>query len=305
MYARLAFAVAINVDPDVLIVDEALAVGDAKFQSQCFRKFEEFKKRGITILFVTHSVEQIVRHCTRAILLDRGQLLQSGEPKAVVSRYLELLFGAKPMPAARSPTAYLPPSPADVERLFNDADPAVTDAFSRRASYNRLEHRWGDGRARIVDYALVGPSGSETATFNTGDAVSLYLRVAFLSDIERPIFGLTIKTPDGVEVSGNNSRDGEFFSQFRSHVAGDDVIVRFDFRCALNAGEYLLSVGVAEETEAGVSPLDRRYDSIHIAVVNTRKAFGLVDLDIIAAELIAPLRSRETDHSISAAEPLR
>lgn len=296
MYARLAFAVAINVDPDVLIVDEALSVGDAKFQAQCFRKFEEFKERGITILFVTHSVEQIARHCTRALLLDRGALLASGEPKVVIGRYLELLFGPHATSGTLVQAHSTPALQPDVRSLFADAVTGdAMNGFTRRATYNRLEHRWGDGRARIIDYALLGPAGSETTSLGTGDAVSLFLRVAFFADVDRPIFGLTIKTPDGVEISGNNSRDETFLPRFRARRGGDETIVRFDFRCTLNSGEYLLSVGVAEETETGVVPLDRRYDSIHVTVVNTRKAFGLVDLGIQTVELDAasPIGSAE------------
>jgi lipopolysaccharide transport system ATP-binding protein len=285
MYARLAFAVAINVSPDVLIVDEALAVGDAKFQSQCFRKFEEFKKRGITILFVTHSVEQIVRHCNRALLLDRGALVMTGAPKAVAQRYLEMLFGSRAATAMTAPAAAALKQ-ADLRGLFAEATSSGgAEPFESRAPYNRLEHRWGDGRARIIDFALVGPDGSRVASLTTGDAASLYLRVAFRSDIERPIFGLTIKTPDGVEVSGNNSRDGEFPAQFTSRRAGDEAVVKFDFQCSLNSGEYLLSVGVVEETGSEIVPLDRRYDSIHVTVINTRTAFGVVDLGVRVTEM--------------------
>ena len=93
MYVRLAFSVAINVDPDILIVDEALAVGDAKYQAKCFRKFEEFKKKNKTILFVTHSTEQIVRHCDKAILINDGKKVSEGKPRDISNHYMDLLFG--------------------------------------------------------------------------------------------------------------------------------------------------------------------------------------------------------------------
>lgn len=286
MYARLAFAVAIHVNPDVLIVDEALSVGDAKFQAQCFRKFEDFKRRGITILFVTHSIEQIARHCNRAILLEHGQLVMNGEPKAVISKYLELLFGPASLAAvAATPAAAEAATPADVNVLFGDAGTGGAERFASRGNYNRLEHRWGDGRAKIVDFVLIGAAGGEVAYLRTGEAVALYLRIVFHAAVARPIFGLTIKTPDGIEIAGSNSRDEHVVADFHPRAAGEAIVVRFDFKCALNAGEYLFSVGVAEETDATIVPVDRRYDSIHVAVANSRKAFGLVDLDIRSAEL--------------------
>ncbi|MFO1413387.1 MAG: ABC transporter ATP-binding protein [Burkholderiales bacterium] len=288
MYARLAFAVAIHVNPAVLIVDEALAVGDAKFQAQCFRKFEEFKKRGVTILFVTHSTEQIARHCTRALLLEQGQLVMNGEPKVVVARYLELLFGVGGVnKAAGAPPAS---SPADVDprRLFADSS-SGGEAFALRGNYNRLEHRWGDGRARIVDFVIVDAAGNEAAYLRTGNSYAVCIRVHFHDAVLRPIYGLSVKTPDGMEIAGNNTRDVKHVSEFTPRATGDEVYVRFDFECVLNSGEFLLSVGVAEDAEGGVVPLDRRYDSIHIAVANSRKAFGLVELGIRTSEMATDL----------------
>lgn len=279
MYARLAFAVAIHVNPGLLIVDEALAVGDAKFQAQCFRKFEEFKRRGVTILFVTHSVEQIARHCDRALLLERGELVATGTPKPVIARYLELLFGTARLPAAGMSGE----AARNVVHLFDDA-PDDVDPFAARAQYNRLEHRWGDGRAHIVDFALVDAKGEPVTHLDTGRPYALCLRVRFHAAVARPIYGLTFKTPDGVEVAGSNSRDAVPLPAFVARDAGEDVVVRHDFRCELNAGEYLLSVGVAEDADGEVVPLERRYDSIHVTVLNTRKVFGVVDLAIRTSE---------------------
>lgn len=280
MYARLAFSVAIHVEPDVLIVDEALAVGDAKFQAQCFRKFDEFKKRGVTILFVSHSVDQIARHCTRALLLEHGHAVMTGEPKAVVARYLELLFGPREAPPAPTAVAHANASNA----IFGPADAADDERFERRHGYNHLEHRWGDRRARIVDFKLVDETGNEVTALSTGRRASLYLKVRFAKEIAQPIYGVTIKTPDGVEIAGANSQDSVAFPAWERRQAGEVSIVRFDFTCRLNGGEYLLSVGVAEVGPEGVVPLDRRYDAIHLQVANARKVFGLVDLDLTPVE---------------------
>lgn len=292
MYARLAFAVAIHTDPDVLIVDEALAVGDAKFQAQCFRKFDEFKRSGVTILFVTHSVEQIIRHCSRALLLDRGTMVMLGPAKEVVARYLELLFGIDAV--RRRPAA--PPDEgagpvALAEAFLGRPGSDAGDPFALRPTYNRLEHRWGDGRAQILDYALLDSSGREAVSFATGAPVAVVLKIAFLADVAQPIYGLTVKTPDGVQVGGTNSRDSVIGSRFVARRAGEIAYVRFQFSCHLIGGEYMLSVGVAEESPTGVEPLDRRYDSIVLQVASARKSFGIVELGVeIAQSAAAPDR---------------
>ncbi len=301
MYARLTFAVAIHIDPEILIVDEALAVGDARFQAQCFRKFEEFRDNGVTILFVTHSVEQIVRHCSRAVLIDAGRLVMEGNPKAVVARYLELLFGTRPgRRDAGRPVA----TQEALGSLFGPDTGATQDRFAARGSYNALEHRWGNGKAQIVDYLVLDAEGRETGMLRTGEAGAVVMKVAFRADVAQPILGLTIKTPDGIEVSGNNSRDAVAWAPFRARSAGEVVYARFDFSCALNGGDYLLSLGVAEDTPEGVVPLDRRYDSILLRVVNARRNFGLVDLGICVTEP-ALAAEAEADAQAEATEKLQ
>ncbi|MEP7206509.1 MAG: ABC transporter ATP-binding protein [Casimicrobiaceae bacterium] len=290
MHARLAFAVAIHVDPEVLIVDEALAVGDAKFQAQCFRKFDEFRRNRVTILFVTHSVEQIVRHCSRALLLDHGRMIAIGDPKAVVAEYLELLFG-KSVPA-EAPSAIPTGTGAALATLFKSGT-STEDRFPFRGTYNHLEHRWGNGKAQLVDYVLLDEQGREAGSLKTSERGSVVLKMVFHEAVAKPIVGLTIKTPDGVEISGNNSRDGKTFAEFTPRGAGEVVFARFDFTCALNGGDYLVSVGIAEESPEGVAPLDRRYDAIALHVMNPRRSFGLVDLGITCSEstAVAPAES--------------
>ena len=286
MYARLAFSVAIHVNPDVLIIDEALAVGDAKFQAQCFRKFDEFKRKGVSILFVSHSADQIVRHCSRALLLDQGRMVTLGEPKDVVAHYLELLFGvATPQPRAPQRSGAGLASAAPMAAVFEGAsaggaDAGEGDAFARRPTYNRLEHRWGNGRGRLLDYRLIDSNGREAVSFSTGDDVALVVKFMCTEEVRRPILGLTVKTPDGIEVAGSNSRDAVLGEQFVPRRSGEVAYARFEFRCHLNGGNYLLSVGLAEETDEGVVPLDRRFDSIILQVVNARRSFGLVELGI-------------------------
>jgi len=288
MYVRLAFSVAINVDPDILIVDEALAVGDAKYQAKCFRKFEEFKKKNKTILFVTHSTEQIVRHCDKAILINDGKKVSEGKPRDISNHYMDLLFGRGTertgfeIGEMQTGTSY--------NLNYNQAsnkyaaefieESCADDRFNQRKSYNKNEYRWGSRNAAIVDYLVVSGSSVDPTQCKTFEDFHLYLKVKFFKNVECPIYGLFIKTADGVTISGNNSKDWDMAKKFITRKTGDTTVVHFYFVPKLTSGEYLLSVGVAEEAEGEVIPLDRRYDSIHLAFVNQGLSSGLVDFEL-------------------------
>ncbi len=274
MYVRLAFAVATCVDPDILVVDEALAVGDVKFQAKCFRRFEELIRGGTTILFVTHSTEQIVRHCSWSILLENSVIKEMGESKKVSNHYLDLLFG----------TDRVTLETIDAEESGIDdsvSGPCVLDeTFENRSTYNQDEYRWGNGEAVIVDY-LVTRDGTTNVTSLEGKELFLVIfAVVFHVDVEEPIFGLTIKTPDGVTICGENSRDCISGPVLHPVKNGERVQVRFSLDQVLCAGDYLLSVGVAEDRDGDVVPLDRRYDSIYLHITSDKDSYGLVDLGI-------------------------
>ncbi len=265
MYVRLAFAVAACVDPDILIIDEALAVGDVKFQAKCFRRFEELVESGKTIIFVTHSVEQVVRHCTRALLVESGRLIDDGEPRAVANRYLDLMVGgASPKRGATSVSIEARSSASRLED---------------RAGYSSSEYRWGEGRARIVD-AMLTPSDESLHTnqFKTADEMDLRLWVQFDAPCEKPIVGFFVKTPDGVTVYGNHSRN--LLPALESYSTAEGQQIEVVFSCVLNLGpgSYILSLGVAEDVYGEVIPLDRRYDVMQFDVVGYSGAVGLSDL---------------------------
>ncbi|WP_368739014.1 ABC transporter ATP-binding protein, partial [Escherichia coli] len=154
MVVRLAFAVQAQVDPDILIVDEALAVGDAKFQAKCFDRLRQLKDNGTSILLVTHSGEQIVTHCDRAVLLSSGQKLYQGTPKVAVNKYMDILFG-KSLPSAQSEG-----STTSIERKIdfklnaNETLSFESDKFKEKNNYNKNEYRWGDKAAAWLDYQV-------------------------------------------------------------------------------------------------------------------------------------------------------
>lgn len=267
MYVRLAFAVASCVSPDVLIVDEALAVGDVRFQSKCFRRFESLVQAGKTIILVTHSTEQVVRHCSRALLLEKGRLIDDGSPREVANRYLDLLLGTDELPDA---------VPAEMD-LSTTALDAARQVLEARPGYCHSEYRWGEGGARLVDarLSLVGEAGHRVR-IDAGARLELALSAQFDVPCRAPVFGFFIKTPDGVTIFGNSTR--HLLQGVPAAAAGAVQRVVFEFDADLAAGSYLLSVGVSDLREGMVCPLDRRYDVLQFEISSATGAVGLVEL---------------------------
>lgn len=275
MYVRLAFAVASSIDPDILIIDEALAVGDVQFQTKCFRRFEELVGRGRTVLLVTHSTEQVVRHCSRALLLEGGRLIADGEPRTVTNRYLELMLGTD---AARrsAPAALPPPVPPDAGDM----------PLERRAGYFASEYRWGDGGAHLEDVRIGAPGDARHhVSLRSGAPVEVVLRARFQRPCARAVFGLFIKTPDGVTVFGNSTRNAAVYPAPLAVAAGEEVRIAFTLQLHLGPGPYLLSAGVSSEQGEQILPLDRRYDCLHFEVLDGSGAVGLASLHAVARRL--------------------
>lgn len=279
MMVRLAFAVQAQVLPDILIVDEALAVGDAKFQAKCFECLKQLKAKGTSILLVTHSSEQIVTHCSHAMLLNAGSVLVAGEPRHVVNRYMDLLFGKERKEAALSTPSpsSIPSTPTEKTTvLLNHVD----DVFATRTGYNPHEYRWGDGTATILDFYLTADSQPYPSTITTGQIIALGVAIRFHADLVHPILGITIKTKEGVTVYGANSTTlavDAFQSLGRKDTA---VIVDAAFICRLAPGDYFISLGIATKQGEDVIPHDRRYDAIHLQVNPVTSFFGLCNLEL-------------------------
>jgi len=275
MFVRLAFAVAIHMDPEILIVDEALSVGDVRFQNKCFRKLRELREKGTTVLFVTHSVELVRRHCDRALLLDGGRVMMLGKPAEVVQEYMNLLFG--------SDSCHAGGGEAGSAELAYEADGLVADrnldGCSLRPAYNESEYRWGDRRARIQDY-LVRVNGEPcTGTCRTGDRIEVLVRIVYDQAVMAPIHGLTVRTSDGITVYGANTRDRAV--DVPVGLPGSETLMHYAFDIDLVSGDYFLTLGLAEEDELKDSvAVDRRYDLIHLYVRSERLDFGIAAFDM-------------------------
>ncbi|MEN1832200.1 ABC transporter ATP-binding protein [Pseudomonas lijiangensis] len=278
MAVRLAFAVQAQVDPQVLIVDEALSVGDAKFQAKCFERLRQLKQNGTSILLVTHASEQVVTHCNRAILLDRGHVEMIGASRPVINRYMDLLFGRD-----RRVEPELPKQPASLQTPRHDHDPVLSfehDAYSSRAGFNPHEYRWGDGAASLQDFHLAANGRAFPASIEPGDDVVLHLAICFNRTISNPVLGFTIKTKEGVTVYGTNSYLLGCASSQDLYNGGSRLKACMKFTNRLASGDYFISIGVASREGEDIVPHDRRYDSIHFVVAPTSTLFGLVDLAV-------------------------
>ncbi len=234
MYMRLGFAVAIHVDPDVLLVDEVLAVGDEAFTHKCLDKFAEFRRRGRTVLLVTHSLDLVTRFCDEALWLDGGVAKAQGDPKRVVDAYL--------MAVAQTENVELAATDTDAAAQLEPADaapPAHPD--EPLDMFRAVEGRWGSREVEIVGVDLVGPDGQPSHIFQSGDPLEIRLRVHANEPVRDFVFGVGIFNADGVCCYGTNTHIEGAVS---GELAGDGEAAFAIDRLDLVDGTYKLDVAV-------------------------------------------------------------
>ncbi|MEO6138042.1 MAG: ABC transporter ATP-binding protein [Luteimonas sp.] len=288
MFVRLAFAVAVHTNPDVLIVDEALAVGDIYFQRKCYKRIAVMRQQGCTLLFVTHSVDLLLQMCDRAVLLDHGRIIFDGDAKATVAEYMKRLFGARSA-IDEHEAAHVDCAPVPVDEMMQLRSGGHADQFALRSGYNRNETRVGDGRAVTCDY-LVRSSQGDGPTLLAREPFAIWVRYAFSADVERLVFGLRVCTVGGLAVySSNTFVAGDRLFNCR---AGDVVIAEFRLRCALLPGQYFVTLGVSCFDMLGreIVALDRRMEAVTLTVLGGRThAEGIADMeaDIIIQDAVS------------------
>ncbi|MCX9158406.1 ABC transporter ATP-binding protein [Niveibacterium sp. 24ML] len=270
MQVRLAFAVATAVRPDILIVDEALSVGDARFQAKCYARVADFKAQGTTLLLVTHSVGDVVKHCDRALLLKNGRLEMDGASRDVTNRYLDELFGKASNRSGAD----------EVESVVSSSlSSDGVDRFHERSSYRKEEHRWGGGGAAIIDYEIVADGKSAPAQIESGALVDFYFKVRFDIDVTEVVPGILVKSLEGIFLFGTNSF---LASEGKTRIgagAGEVRVFRFSMPMRLNEGHYLVSFGISSgDPQGDLTPIDRRYDSVLVHVYRQQPFWGIVDL---------------------------
>lgn len=259
MFARLAFAVAINVNPDILIVDEALAVGDIHFQAKCYRKFEEFKEQGKTILFVTHSLDSIIRYCTTAIVLNNGEFMGQGSPKEMVDVYKKLITNS-------------------VSKHHSSAQAAAISSNWKEAMElhpDRLEY--GDKQVEMIDYGIFNEANQLSSTLQSDEITTFKMAVRFNQELSNPIFAYTIKDLKGLEIAGSNSwYDGVLTGDYKQ---GEELVVTFAHQLNLQQGDYMLSLGCTGYNGDDLVVYHRLYDVIFFRVVLFKSIVGITNLN--------------------------
>ncbi len=262
MFVRLAFAVAINIDPEILVVDEALSVGDVFFQAKCYHKFEEFKKQGKTILFVSHDLSSVSKYCDRVILLNKGVKLDEGSPKQMVDLYKQLLVGQDPVKQQE----------ADKEKK---AAVQSEGTGNFQANPNMLEY--GNRMAEIIHFEVLDDRGMLSNTIEKGTEFKIRMKVHFNEDIQEPIMAYTFKNIKGTEITGTNTMFEK--AQVSRSGAGDECTVTFTQNMDLQGGEYLLSFGCTGYKDGDFTVFHRLYDACNITVVSSKNTVGFYDMN--------------------------
>ena len=252
MFMRLAFAVAINIDPEILIVDEALSVGDVFFQAKCYHKFEEFKKMGKTVLFVSHDLSSINKYCDRVVILNQGHKLGEGSPREMIDIYKQVLVGQY-----------------DPERKRGE------NSEGEGAEPETLEY--GSEKARIIRYSLLDDAGEPNTMILKGKSCSVVMEVHFNEDIPAPIFAFSVKNKYGVEITGTNTMVEKAFLE--PVKAGENKKVTFTQKMDLQGGDYLISFGVTGFEHEDFTVYHRLYDVMRLTIVSDKDTVGYYDMN--------------------------
>ncbi len=290
MFVRLAFAVAINIEPEILIVDEALSVGDVFFQAKCYHKFDEFKKMGKTILFVSHDLSSIAKYCDRVILLNKGVKLAEGSPKEMIDAYKQVLVGQYPLPEKEEESLL---DDKDIEEAAGRAGGLKKAAGKAQAESKALESitlkskeemganpdvlEYGNKAAVIEEYYVTDDTGRRCSAVIKGHQCNVHMQVRFYEDVDGPIFAFTIKNVKGVEITGTNTLVEKAFLE--PVKAGSIKKITFAQRMDLQGGEYLLSLGVTGYEKEKFEVYHRLYDVLNLTVISDKDTVGYFDMN--------------------------
>ena len=266
MFVRLAFAVAINIDPEILIVDEALSVGDVFFQAKCYKKFEEFKEQGKTIIFVSHDLSSISKYCDRVVLLNKGDKMSEGAPKEMINLYKRVLLNQTV-------------SGQDGKVLQENEEQGSTETKLWKSHYkiNPGVDEYGTGEAGIIDFAIIDEHGSYTNCIEKGTSFAIKSKVLFNQEIQNPIFTLTFKNIQGTAVTGTNTMYEKV--DVGTVHPGEVYVATFEQNMDMQGGEYPLSISCTGYADGNFKAYHRLYDVCGITVVSDKNTVGFYDMN--------------------------
>ncbi len=260
MYVRLAFSTAIHVDPEVLIVDEALAVGDAVFASRCVQKFEELRRNKVTVLLVSHDLGLIKRLADRAAFMLNGKIVMQGSPKDAVNQYVGYVL--------------------DRERSAQESSAVpVEESVAAKSSF-----RHGDGASRVTSVRILDAQGESCRAFRPGDTIVLSIRAAFQKRVTNPVVGILIRNRIGIDVFGTNTRLERI--ELGDYEPGEEMEVEFELDCLLSRHEYTVTVAVQYWNGLSQDWLD---DVLEFRVEDSKDVAGVLNLNTrVRHQRIAP-----------------
>jgi lipopolysaccharide transport system ATP-binding protein len=270
MYVRLAFSTAIHVDPEVLIVDEALAVGDAIFASRCVQKFEELRRNSVTVLLVSHDLGLIKRLADRAAFMLNGKIVMQGSPKDAVNQYVGYVL--------------------DRERTSQESSAVpVEDSAAAKSSF-----RHGDGASRVTSVRILDAHGESCRAFRPGDTIVLRIRAVFQKRVTNPVVGILIRNRIGIDVFGTNTRLERI--ELGDYEPGEEMEVEFELDCLLSRHEYTVTVAVQYWNGLSQDWLD---DVLDFRVEDSKDVAGVLNLNTrVRHQRVAPVLDREASSLI-------
>ncbi|MCK9251244.1 MAG: ABC transporter ATP-binding protein [Clostridiales bacterium] len=263
MFARLAFAVAINVDPDILIIDEALSVGDIFFQAKCFKKFDEFRNAGKTILFVSHDLGSVIRYCNRAMVLSEGKVVSIGPTAKVIDIYKKLTAGHYNTINETSDSASM--------RQTTEAE-----VWKTRIMQNPYYSEYGNRDIEIVDFGIFDDNEQISTTINKDSSFSVRMKVRINKAYESPIFAITFKDIKGTDITGTNTLVEAMDTS--GLMPGSLYIVTFRQIMNLRGGNFLINLGCTTFVDGEFVVLHRLYDIMNLSVLSDKNVIGFYDI---------------------------
>ena len=294
MFVRLAFALSINVEPEILIVDEALSVGDVFFQSKCYRRMEEIRKNGTTILMVTHDMGSVIKYCDRVVLLNKGHYVAEGAPGKMVDLYKKIL--ANQMDDLEEELLEMNDFSGGMDEEDSikniapaehaEAKPVHSGLMKDKITINPNRTEYGNGKAEIYDLGMFDERGNLTNLLLKGEYFTIKEKIRFHDSIQAPIFTYTIKDKKGADLTGTNTMfEG---AEIRPVKNGDEYEVNFRQKMTLQGGEYLLSMSCTGFEQGEHTVYHRLYDVANITVISNKNTVGVYDMESEVEAVLKP-----------------
>ena len=273
MFVRLAFAVAINIEPEILIVDEALSVGDVFFQAKCYKKFEDFKGEGKTILFVSHDLSSISKYCDRVILLNRGKKVSEGSAAQMIDLYKKILVNQ--VDDEGNDIIITPKNKGDEGKFYGDSISKIENWKSHFVLNPKIQE-YGDKKAEIIDFGMIDEKGILTSTIIKGCEFTVMMRIKSYENLSFPIVAFTIKDKRGTEITGTNTMIEKVPLSLKQD---EEIEVRFTQKANMQGDEYLISLGCTGYEGDDFEVHHRIYDGFSLAVVSDKNTIGFYDMN--------------------------